>query len=591
MAARIPNLRRTIRNIKRGQEIVAVLAKYGFTDIVQELAIDRLVLQGKRLVGLDKPGEEITRQPQAVRLRQAMESLGPSFVKMAQILATRPDLIPEDWAHEFAKLQSGVPPIPADEIRPHIESLYRGNIDEHFGSIEYDSFAAASMAQAHHATLTDGTPVILKVLRPGVRRVLEADIEIVRALAEIAESRFEDMGYSPVQVVEQFERQVRREIDLTLELRSIRRMAGAFQDHPRLRFPRTYPEHSNRHVLCMEHVQGVLLSSDEADDFTDAERRDIVAIGSDAVFRQCFEIGFFHADPHPGNIFVLRETPEPPEHPSKPDGDNAADQRTLPSPDTGVRLCFIDYGMTGHIDPHSAELLADLVHGTISGELTRVIDVIVELTDMTPVAASSRVFKADVWEFISRFQTGNIADLEMGALLEEFFAKIRRHRLRCPPDIVYLIKAITTIEGVGEKVCPDFDLVSHVRPHIENLVRRRYGFKAVRQRFQNTAMGYAELAESLPRELRALSKMVRHEQMMVKVRHQGLDEVTNELETASRNISLALIISALLVCGSILFLANTASSGGLGVLFIGGVISMAAAASIALYWLLSRTWG
>ncbi|MBZ0171847.1 MAG: hypothetical protein K8E66_05660, partial [Phycisphaerales bacterium] len=393
-----------------------------------------------------------------------------------------------------------------------------------------------------------------------------------------------------VQVVEQFERQVRREIDLTLELRSIRRMAGAFKDHPRLRFPRTYPEHSTRHVLCMEHVQGVLLSSDEAKDFTEAERRDIVAIGSDAVFRQCFEIGFFHADPHPGNIFVLRETPEPPPDAAPADADETG-RRALPTPDTGIRLCFIDYGMTGHIDPHSAELLADLVHGTISGELTRVIDVIVELTDMTPVAASNRVFKADVWEFISRFQTGNIADLEMGALLEEFFAKIRRHKLRCPPDIVFLIKAITTIEGVGEKVCPDFDLVSHVRPHIENLVRRRYGFRAVRRRFQNTAMGYAELAESLPRELRALSKMVRHEQMMVKVRHQGLDEVTSELETASRNISLALIISALLVCGSILFLADAASNDNLGLLFIGGIISMVAAAGIALYWLLSRTWG
>lgn len=572
MAARIPNLRRTIRNIKRGQEIIAVLISYGFTDIVQELGLDKLILRGKRLVGLDKPGEQVTHLSQAVRLRQAMESLGPTFIKMAQILSTRPDLIPEDWAREFARLQSDVPSVPADEIRPYIEKLYNNQLGEHFDDFEFDAFAAASMAQAHRAKLKDGTPVILKVLRPGVEQLLESDIEIVRALAEIAETRFEDMGYSPVQVVDQFERQVRREIDLLLEMRSIHRMAGAFADHPRLRFPKTYPAHSRKNALCLERIDGVLLASDDADDFTEAERRDIVAIGSEAVFRQCFEVGFFHADPHPGNIFVVREEPST-------EGD-----------DTGVRLCFIDYGMTGNIDPHTAELLADLVHGTITGELERVVDVVVELTDMSPIAASSRVFRADVWEFISRFQTGSLAELEMGALLEEFFAKIRRHKLRCPPDIVYLIKAITTIEGVGEMVCPDFDLVSHVRPHVEGLVRRRYGFPAVRRRLQSSAIGYAELAESIPRELRAISKMVRNEQLSVQLKHQGLDQLTNELERASRNISMALIVSALLVCGAILFLADTAGGGSPGLLFAGGVIALISAGSIAAYWALTRSW-
>lgn len=577
MAARIPNLRRTIRNIKRGQEIVSVLISYGFTDVVQELGLDKLILRGKRLVGLDKPGEQVTHLSQAVRLRQAMESLGPTFVKMAQILSTRPDLIPEDWAREFARLQSGVPPVPADEIRPYIEKLYDDRLDDHFNDFEFDSFAAASMAQAHRATLKDGTPVILKVLRPGVEQLLESDIEIVRALAEIAEARFEDMGYSPVQVVDQFERQIRKEIDLILEMRSIHRMASAFADHPRLRFPKTYPRHTRTNALCLERIDGVLLSSDEADDFTDAERRDIVAIGSEAVFRQCFEIGFFHADPHPGNIFVVREQP-------------STDRAEGDEPDSGIRLCFIDYGMTGNIDPHTAELLADLVHGTINGDLDRVVDVVVELTDMSPIAASSRVFRADVWEFISRFQTGSLAELEMGALLQEFFAKIRRHKLRCPPDIVYLIKAVTTIEGVGEKICPDFDLVSHVRPHVEGLVRRRYGFPAVRRRLQSSAIGYAELVESVPREFRALAKMIRHEQLSVQLKHQGLDQLTNELERASRNISMALIVSALLVCGAILFLADTASGSSPGFLFAGGIIALISAGGIATYWALTRGW-
>ncbi len=585
MATRIPNLKRTIRNIKRAQDIIAVLVRFGFTDVVQELSIDRMLLKGKRMVGLDKPGEEISRQPHAVRLREAAVELGPSFVKLAQILATRPDLIPEDWATEFAKLQSGVPAVEAEKIKPHIASLFKDRVDEHFRSIDYDSFAAASVGQAHRAVLHDGTEVILKVLRPGIRKTIESDIEIMRALAEIAESRFEDMGYSPTEVVEQFERQVMRELDLALEQRSMMRMSRAFADHPKLRFPKAYSEHSNKGVLCMEKIDGTLLSEMKPEDFTDAERRDIVSIGSEVVFKQCFEHGFFHADPHPGNIFVLRDetTPGVP----APDESGTANENTPALPpgeeDTGIRICLIDFGMTGSIDPHTQELLADLVHGTVNGDLERVIDVVVSLTDMKPMDAASRRFRADVWEFISKFQTGNLADLEMGALLNEFFVKLKRHRLRCPSDIVYLIKAITTIEGVAEAVCPEFDLVGHVQPQIESLVKRRYGFAAVRRRVQNTTLAYAELTENLPRDIKAFSKMIQQEQLAVQLKHDGLEDLTDEIEQASKNISFSLHIAALLVCGAILFLADAAGDKGFGVLSALGTVSVLLGGIVAAY--------
>lgn len=589
MATRIPNIKRTFRNIKRAQDIIAVLVRFGFTDVVQGLAIDRIALQGKRLVGLDKPGEELSRQPLAVRLRKAAESLGPSFVKLAQILATRPDLIPDDWAVEFAKLQSGVPAVPADEIKPHIEKMFKGSLDEHFKSVDFDSFAAASVGQAHRAVLHDGTEVILKVLRPGIRKTIESDIEIMRMLGEIAESRFADMGYSPVEVVEQFERQVLRELDLSLELRSMKRMASAFEGHPKLRFPLAYPQHSNKEVLCMEWIHGTLLSEMNETSFTDAERRDIVAIGSEVVFKQCFDIGFFHADPHPGNIFVIRETPLSKAESDAGDADLEQTTATDLLADTGIRICMIDFGMTGSIDPHTQELMADLVHGTVNGELERVIDVVVELTDMKPLESASRRFRADVWEFISKFQTGSISDLEMGNLLQEFFAKLKRHHLRCPADIVYLIKAITTIEGVAENVCPEFDLVDHVRPQIEGLVKRRYGYAATKRRMQNTGLAYAELAENTPREIKAISKMLRQEQLAVQLKHHGLEQLTDEIEAASKNISFALNVAALLLSGSILFLANSAADARFGVLFYAGMIAIIFAVGVAAYRAISTT--
>lgn len=539
MPPSISDIGRTIRNIKRAQEILTVLARYGFGDVLQELKLDRVAFEGRRLIGLTKKGEEHHREPQAVRLRQAMEELGPTFIKMAQILSTRRDLIPEEWAAEFRKLQSDVPAVPAEKIEPHLRGLYNGDFDERFREVDFNAFAAASIGQAHAATLADGTPVILKVLRPGIRRVLESDIEILRALAEFAESRFADLGYSPTRVIDQFERQVLRETDLLLELRNIRRMAGSFEDEPGVGFPDVYREHSRDGVICMQRIEGELLATAGPDAFTDDERRAIVSLGAGAVFRQCFEIGFFHADPHPGNMFVVRDAEAP----------------------DGLRLVFIDCGMVGHIDPRTAEQLADLVHGTVKGELDRVIDVVVTLTDAGPAIASDRAFRADVWEFISRFQADSLAELQMGALLEDFFSKVRRHQLECPADIVYLIKAVTTIEGVGEAICPEFDLIGHVTPHVERLVRRRYGFSAIRARVENAAVGYADLVERLPRDMRDLLQMFRRDKVVVKLQHQGLDRLTDELERASGNIAYALVISALVVGAAILFMAAAVSRG------------------------------
>ena len=558
----IPSIGRTVRNIRRAQEILTLFASYGFTETVQELGLDRVVLRGKRLVGLADADEKVQRQSQAVRLRRAMESLGPTFIKMAQILSTRPDLVPKEWADEFAHLQSSVPPVPADRIREHIEALYDEPIDTLFQSIEYDSFAAASIAQAHRAVLADGTPVILKVLRPKIRDVLDADMEILHALAGFAESHFENLGYSPTKVVEQFQRQVRRETDLMLEGRSTERMRRQFEDNPHVHFPTVYWSHTRKGVLCLERVDGVLLSQRQPDSFTHEELESIVAYGSDAVFHQCFETGFFHADPHPGNIIVRGRGDE-------------------------LQVVFIDCGMTGHLDPRGAEQLADLVHSTIGGDLEHVIDIVIEMTGASPTLAQDRTVRADVWEFISRFESVKLQELHMGELLNEFFDKVRRHRLECPADIVYLIKAITTIEGVGESLCPSFDIVAHVRPHLERLVRSRYGFRAVRRRVEKTTMAYAELVEGVPRVARIVGHLLRKEQFDVNLNHIGLDRLVGEVERASRNIAYALVIAALLVAGAIVILADSMMSERKGLLFLGGVACMLAAGFLALFRLIT----
>ena len=556
----IRNIPQTIRNIRRAHDVVNVLIRYGFEDVVQETGLDQIVLRGRRTLRLVRRDKTLDREPRAVRMRKALEELGPTFVKLGQILATRPDLIPREWADEFAKLQDDVAQVPGEQIIAAIHEQLGPKVDELFEHIEPEAMAAASIAQVHSARFKDGTEVVLKVLRPGIQKVLEADMELLELLAAFVERHFRDIGFSPVETVDQFQREIRRETDYTIEARATQRMRADFADDPNIDFPRIFPEASTASVLCIELVKGTLLSKRKPDEFTHEELVSIVRNGTHAVFRQCLEIGFFHADPHPGNIFVQRD----------------AEGKAGP-------ICFIDCGMTGHIDPRTAEALADIVQGTIAGELDRVIDVVVALTDTDPMIASSRVFRAEVWEFISHFQNADFQSLHMGQLLSEFFDKLQRNKLRCPADIVFLIKAITTIEGVGEDLCPDFDIVNEARPSIERLVRKRYGYRALKSRVQNSMIAYAEMAESLPRELEMLLTALRRQKLTFNLEHRGLHDITRTVEHASRNIARALIITALLVASSVLVLAHAADSTMSMPLVVGAGMGFTAAGVVA-FW-------
>ncbi len=556
----IRNIPQTIRNIRRAHDVVNVLIRYGFEDVVQETGLDQIVLRSRRVLRLVRRNKTIHREPRAVRLRKALEELGPTFVKLGQILATRPDLIPREWADEFAKLQDDVAQVPGEQIIAIIHEQLGPKVDELFEHIEPEALAAASIAQVHRARLKDGTDVVLKVLRPGIHKVLEADMELLELLATFVEKHFRDIGFSPIETVDQFQREIRRETDYTIEARSTERMRADFEDDPNINFPRIFREASTASVLCIEFIEGTLLSKRKPDEFTKEELEAIVRNGTHAVFRQCLELGFFHADPHPGNMIVQRD----------------AEGKAGP-------ICFIDCGMTAHIDPRTAEALADIVQGTIAGELNRVIDVVIALSDADPMIASNRIFRAEVWEFISHFQNTNLQSLQMGQLLSEFFEKLQHNKLRCPADIVFLIKAITTIEGVGEDLCPDFDIIAEARPSIEKLVRRRYGYRALRSRVQNSMIAYAEMAESIPRELDMLLTALRRQKLTFNLEHRGLHDITRTVEHASRNIARALVITALLIASSVLILAHSAGTTMSMPLVVGAGMGFTAAGVLA-FW-------
>ncbi len=557
--ATILNIPEQIRHVRRYGEIAAVLVKYGFDDVVQEIGLDRLIERSLNRVGQSARAPDFEHLKREERVRRALEELGPTFVKMGQVLSTRADLIPPEWAEEFRKLQNDVPRVPFEEIRARLEDEFSDDLyDTLFKKIDPTPLAAGSMAQVHRAQMRDGRHVVLKVLRPGIEEVINSDMEVLKTLAGWAESRFKAMGYSPVEVVKEFTKELKRELDMTLEGTSTERFRTQFEDDDGITFPAVHWDATTKGVLTLDEVHGVSLSGIDPESLSDHDRRAIVENGARAVLRQCLEFGFFHADPHPGNIFAL----------------------------PGGQVCFIDCGMTGHIDDKTQQQLADLIAGVITTDADRVIAVVGALCDADPSKLEERPFRADVREFISNFKDTPLERLNMGRLLSEFFDKLRIHHIRCPADLVLLIKALSTIEAVGASLDPKFDMVGYARPYVEKLVSRKYGLGALRKRLESGLLRYAELAEDLPGDVRFLITQIKRNRLAINLEHKGLSRLTQTIEHASRNISFALIISAMLVGSAILVLADRNSS--LGVLTALGIAGFLAAAILVVLILITN---
>ncbi len=521
---KITSIARTIRNTKRLAEIFKVLSANGFRQVLVDSGIYRLLDREE-----DNPeNRSASNIPRPVRFRKVLEELGPTFIKCGQILSTRPDLIPAEWAEELKKLQDRCTPVPFSEIYDVLSLDFPGRLDMLFTSIEETPLAAASMAQVHRATLRSGEQVVIKVLRPGSRQLVEEDMALLETLSQVVEQYFSNLGYSPVAVVKEFSRELAKEINLIYEGHSTDRLRRYFENDPNIHFPKVYWTATTRNILTLEEIQGRLLSTISPDGLTPQERRAIVAKGTDAVFKQCLRFGFFHADPHPGNIFLL----------------------------TDGSICFIDCGMTGQLDRKTTEQLIDLVAGVIQGDIEKLCRVVIELTDTDPAKTDRRDFRADLQHLISHFQNADLQHIDISTLLTEFFAMLQSYHLQCPSDLLLLTKALTTIEGVAAHFDPTFDVLSHVEPQIQEIVINRYGIHAIKDRLEKAATGYFQLFEDIPKDVQRFLDHVRHRRFTLNLEMRRIEHMADKIELASRVMGIAMIIAALIVGSSILILAD-----------------------------------
>src|SRR5262245_43845173 len=406
----------TARELPRLREISMVLVRHGLGDLVRRAGIATLLEHAGHALGGGE-ATEIARLETQQRARLAFEQLGPTFVKLGQMLSTREDLLPPSWTTELARLHSDVAPVPFDDLLPQVEQALGRSPFEVFGHVEREPYAAASIAQIHQAKLASGTPVVLKIRRPGVEAKIDADLSILDHLAHVIEREIPEVRrYRPVHVVGQLRQSLERELDLAVEARNTERFARSFADDLDILVPRVYWEWTSSTMNVQEHIQGIRGNDLVAIDKAGLDRKALAARGVDAVLKMILVDGFFHADPHPGNVMYL----------------------------PGNRIALIDFGMVGRLSPARRRQIIDWLAGHDEEAMLEVL-----LDWRGDDFVDEARLAADLGEFAFDYADMQLKDLKIGALLHRVSAILREHSIVLPTDLTLLFKALISLEGLG----------------------------------------------------------------------------------------------------------------------------------------------
>ena len=517
-----------VRDLGRLHDIASVLIRYGFGDLVRRIGMAGALERAGRALHWHEP-EALARLEPPARVRRALEELGPSFIKLGQILATRVDLFPADWIAEFGKLQDAAPAIPFAELLPQLTEDLGEPPEAVFPRLEPEALAAASLAQVHRAWLADGTAVILKVRRPGIRPVVEADLRLLARLAEIVEAEAPELRrYRPREVVRQFTLSLRRELDFSAEGRSAERIAANLAAHPEIVVPRIHWQWTGERLNvqdCIEGIPGRNLAAVEA---AGLDRRLLARRGARAVLKMMLEDGFFHADPHPGNVFYL--------------------------PDN--RIAFIDFGMTGRLSEERRYQLAVLLHGLVSHDAGKVAEVLLDWSGGAEV--DSDALQPEIDAFVDRYHGVPLKHLDLGAMLSDLVAILREHGLALPPDLALLIKAFITLEGMGRQLDPDFDMAGEAAPFLEQVLLAHAAPGALVRRGWRALSSALALVAGLPQDLRQLLRAARRGKLQVQVEVLPLKHFGDRLDRAASRLAISVVTAALIVGSAIVMTVERA---------------------------------
>ena len=511
----------TARELPRLREISSVFVRHGLGDLVRRAGIATLLERAGQVLQWGEASEIAHLEPQQ-RARLAFEQLGPTFVKLGQMLSTREDLLPPAWTTELARLHSHVAPVPFDDLLPQIEQALGRSPFEVFGNLEREPYAAASIAQVHRAKLASGTPVILKIRRPGIEAKIDADLRILEHLAHLVEHEIPEVRrYRPVQVVGQLRGSLERELDLAVEARNTERFARNFADDLDILVPRVYWEWTSSAMNVQEHIEGIRGNDLAAIDNAGLDRKVLAARGADAVLKMILVDGFFHADPHPGNVMYL----------------------------PGNRIALIDFGMVGRLSPVRRRQIVDLLAGLARHDEETMLEVLLDWRGDDFVDEAR--LATDLGEFAFDYADMQLKDLKIGVLLRRVSAILREHSIVLPVDLTLLFKALISLEGLGRQYDPEFRLIERAKPFLDRAMRERYQPAEAARRAQETLSDFFGLVTSMPRDLARLVKDARHGRMRVDLDLKRLDSFGDRLHSAMNRATIGIMTASLVVGSSI----------------------------------------
>ncbi|MBF6612505.1 MAG: AarF/ABC1/UbiB kinase family protein [Chloroflexi bacterium] len=501
------------RHGKRYRQIANTLARHGLGYFVGLAGLERLVPFEKGWLGHARRPQPYTR-PEHVRI--ALEELGTTFMKLGQILSTRPDLLPPNYLTELARLQDAAPALPFEAIKGVLAAELDGPLEEVFATFDPEALAAGSIGQAHAATLPDGTEVVVKVRKPGVVEQVEDDLEILQDLAATISRRWELADrYDLVGLAQEFAETLRAELDYMREGRSAERFAASFEGDKGVHVPRIYWEATTDRVLTMERVRGIKINDLAALDAAGIDRKALAQRAASVVLKMVFEDGFFHADPHPGNFFI-----EP-----------------------GGRIGLIDFGMVGTLDGPTQERLVTLLLAIASKDGERLVDAFLEL-GLAHGRMDRTSLRQDLDHLLSRYYDLPLGDISIGPLLEETLAIVRRHHLQLPSNLALLIKTLIMHEGLGLQLDPTFNLTAALAPYAQRLMLQQYSPFSLARRLGTAGVEMAQLGAELPRQLRRIVAQLERGDLEVGMRPQGFDPVLHRLERLANRIVIGIIAAA-----------------------------------------------
>ncbi|ADG66945.1 ABC-1 domain protein [Planctopirus limnophila DSM 3776] len=515
---------RLLRNLSRTREIATVLLNHGFGDLVDRIGLREVWYQSIRRVFFWRRHKPLQKCTTVERVRLSLESLGPTFIKFGQVMSTRPDIVPPAMITELKKLQEHVPPFGSEAAIREVESELGKPVHELYREFDMEPLAAGSLAQVHRAVAFDGSQLVVKIRRPNVVRDIERDLSLLEQMAVLAEAHVpETRVFDPTGLVKHFARSIRREVNFAREGRTMDEFRRLFADDPSLYVPKVWMDLTTEAVLTMEYIDGIKVDDRDALLSAGCDPCAVAASGAKLYMKQAFELGVFHGDPHPGNVRV------------KPCG----------------TIVLLDFGMIGILDADIREQLVDLFVAISRQDVPLAVRAVLKFGESS-TAVDEALLHVDMRDFLGNYYGVPLDKLNVGTLLGDFMSLLTTHQIRCPGSLMLLIRAIVTLEGIGRRLDPDFNLAPVLQPYIENVVRARFSPQRLRAEFRAEATKLWNVAHELPAHINKAVAKLSQDDLRVHLEHQGLGQLILELERASNRLVVGFVVSALIVASALI---------------------------------------